>query len=234
MTTSTGTSTNTATGTDALAPAALLQLIWLASPALPVGGFSYSEGLESAVESGVVHDEDSAASWLGDQLHLSLGRSELPLVAAVLDALRRGDDARVRALDDWHRTTRESSELRAQAEQMGRSMGEWMRTQGHVEASPGNWPIAFARAAAPGGAASLEILLAFGFSWAENQVQAALKSVPLGQSAGQRILARLARDLPALAQAALAIGDEHRQAFTPGLAIASARHETQYSRLFRS
>jgi urease accessory protein len=215
-------------------PAALLQLIWLASPALPVGGFSYSEGLESAIESGQVHDEASAATWLVDQLHLSLGRSELPLVAAALDALARGDEDRLRALNEWHLATRESSELRAQAEQMGRSMAEWSRGQGHADAPQATWPIAFARAAARTQAAPLEVLLAFGFSWAENQVQAALKSVPLGQSAGQRILARLAADLPALAEAALHIGDDERQAFTPGLAIASAQHETQYSRLFRS
>lgn len=217
-----------------LPPAALLQLIWLASPALPVGGFSYSEGLEAAVECGVVHDETSAANWLVDQLHLSLGRSELPLVGAALEALARDDEERLRALNDWHLATRESSELRAQGQQMGRSMAEWSRTQGHSDAAQATWPIAFARAAAHAQAAPLDVLLAFGFSWAENQVQAALKSVPLGQSAGQRILARLAQDLPALAEAALAIGDDERQAFTPGLAIASSQHETQYSRLFRS
>jgi len=217
-----------------LPPAALLQLIWLASPALPVGGFSYSDGLEAAVDGGLVHDESSAATWLVDQLHLSLGRSELPLVAAAIEASRSGDEDRLRALNDWHLATRETSELRAQAMQMGRSMAEWSRTQGHAEAPPSTWPIAFARAAARTQAAPLDILLAFGFSWAENQVQAALKSVPLGQSAGQRILARLALDLPALAEAALTIGDDDRQSFTPGLAIASSQHETQYSRLFRS
>jgi urease accessory protein len=217
-----------------MTPAALLQLIWLASPALPVGGFSYSEGLEAAVDNGVVHDEASAAAWLTDQLHLCLGRSELPLVAAALDALARGDENRLRALADWHLATRESSELHAQTEQMGRSMAEWMRTQGHADAPQASWPIAFARAAARTETAPQDILLAFGFSWAENQVQAALKSVPLGQSAGQRILARLAQDLPALAEAALTIGDDERQAFTPGLGIASSQHETQYSRLFRS
>jgi urease accessory protein len=217
-----------------MTPAALLQLIWLASPALPVGGFSYSEALEAAVERGDVRDEASAAAWLVDQMHLSLGRSELPLVAAAIDALRRGDDGRLHALDDWHRATRESAELRAQAEQMGRSMADWMRGQGQADAPHTTWPIAFARAAAASEAAPLDILLAFGFSWAENQVQAALKSVPLGQSAGQRILARLAQDLPMLAETALRIGDDERQAFTPGLAIASSQHETQYSRLFRS
>jgi len=220
-----------------LAPASLLQLIWLASPALPVGGFSYSEGLEAAVDDGRVHDEASAALWLMDQLHLSLGRSELPLVAAALDAARRYDTARLRSLAGWHAHTRETSEARLQSEQMGRSLIDWLATLGASPVAaprPCPWPIAFALAAARGEASSRDVLLAFGFSWAENQVQAALKSVPLGQSAGQRILAVLARELPAVVDAALAIGDEARQAFTPGLAIASSRHETQYSRLFRS
>ena len=220
-----------------LAPASLLQLIWLASPALPVGGFSYSEGLEAAVDEGRVHDEASAALWLVDQLHLSLGRSELPLVAAALDAARRDDTARLQALADWQAYTRETSEARLQSEQMGRSLIDWLATLGGSPVTtprPCPWPIAFALAAARSEASSCDVLLAFGFSWAENQVQAALKSVPLGQSAGQRILAALARELPAVVDAALAIGDEARQAFTPGLAIASSRHETQYSRLFRS
>ena len=96
------------------------------------------------------------------------------------------------------------------------------------------WPIAFALAAAQTGAAAHDSVLAYGFSWAENQVQAALKSVPLGQSAGQRILAQLAQELVPLAQTALTLGDEQRQAFAPLLAIRSSQHETQYSRLFRS
>ena len=220
-----------------LAPGSLLQLIWLASPALPVGGFSYSEALETAVDEGRVHDEASAAAWLTDQLHLSLGRSELPLLATALDAVRRGHAARLQALADWHVQTRETRELRLQSEQMGRSLLDWLAALGGSPIAaprPCPWPIAFALAAARSDAMPRDMLLAFGFSWAENQVQAALKSVPLGQSAGQRILAALARDLPAVAEAALAIGDDARQAFTPGLAIASSRHEIQYSRLFRS
>ena len=96
------------------------------------------------------------------------------------------------------------------------------------------WPIAFALAAMQTGATAHDSVLAYGFSWAENQVQAALKSVPLGQSAGQRILTQLAQDLAPLARTSLTLRDDQRQAFAPLLAIRSSQHETQYSRLFRS
>lgn len=227
-----------------LEPGTLLGLMWLASPALPVGGFSYSEGLESAVDGGVVHDGARAADWLSDQLHLGLARSDLPLLAAAHRAWTAHEPERLAELNAWVLATRETAELRAQNEQMGRSMLEWLRqraddadarvaTLAALSPAPA-WPIAFALATLRTGAAARESLLAFGFSWAENQVQAALKAVPLGQSAGQRMLARLARELPACVDAALALADHERQAFMPMLAIRSAQHETQYSRLFRS
>lgn len=227
------TATSTAT-TASRTDAALLRLIWLASPALPVGGFSYSEGLEAAVESGLVHDAPSAGEWIVQQLHASLARADLAVVAAAVDAVRGDDSARLAALDAWVRQTRETSELRQQSEQMGRSLGEWMKSLGTPGAADFTYPVAYAIAAAPSGATTREIALAFAFGWAENMVQSAIKAVPLGQSAGQRILARLAQEIPLAADHALAAGDGDRQAFTPMLAILSAQHETQYSRLFRS
>jgi urease accessory protein len=229
-----------------LAAAALLQLIWLASPALPVGGFSYSEALEAAVEQGLVRDETSAGCWLVDQLHLGLARCDLPLVARTQAAWLQGDLVQAAALNTWVGTTRESAELRQQAEQMGRSMVEWLKNR-HAELLPDTrlaalaamkpaptWPVAFALAAVLAAAPPRETLLAFAFGWAENMVQAAIKSVPLGQSAGQRMLGALADAVPAAVDRALALPDDDRQAFTPMLAILSARHEMQYSRLFRS
>jgi urease accessory protein len=226
----------------------LLQLIWLASPALPIGGFSYSEGMESAVDSGLAGDEESVAGWLVDQLHLSLARADLAVVAQAIPAWQEHDMARIAELDAWVLQTRETSELRQQTEQMGRSMIEWLRAVRpelvEALASPSTssgrtevfftYPVAFALAASATGAATRDALLAFAFGWAENMVQAALKSVPLGQSSGQRVLGRLAREIPAAVDVALALHDEDRQAFSPMLAILSARHETQYSRLFRS
>jgi urease accessory protein len=217
--------------------------MWLASPALPVGGFSYSEALEAAVDSGRVTTEAEAATWLVDQLALALARSDLPVVHAAIGAWQRSDLAAIAPLNDWVTHTRESSELRQQTQQMGRSLVEWLRNRdaneprlaalAALQPAP-TWPVAFALAAAQTGAAPRDALLAFAFGWAENMVQAALKAVPLGQNAGQRILARLADAIPAAIDHAMSLADSQRQAFTPMLAILSAQHETQYSRLFRS
>jgi urease accessory protein len=254
------------------APATLLRLMWLASPALPVGGFSYSEGLEAALDAGRIQGEASVGDWLLDQLHLSLARADLPACAQAFQAWQAPPDAaRLQALNDWVLATRESAEFRLQTEQMGRSLVEWLRNGEHAgdprlaccaELSPApTWPVAFALACAlacaheplaedqgedpakdppkdptkdnPQGAAA-SALLALAFGWAENMAQAAMKSVPLGQAAAQRILTRLTQAIPSAVQQALALPDHERQAFTPGLAILSARHESQYSRLFRS
>ena len=229
--------------TPALSDGALLQLMQLASPALPVGGFSYSEGLEAAVEAGLVRDETQAGDWLLAQLHLSLERADLPVLAQALPAWQRQDVARVEQLNQWLGLTRESAELRLQTQQMGRSLAEWLKNRDDADArvpqlaglrpAP-TWPVAFGLAAALAGAPLRETLLAFGFGWAENMVQAAIRCVPLGQSAGQRMLARLSLALPEAVDRAAARSEDRWQAHTPGLAILSSRHETQYSRLFRS
>ena len=220
----------------------LIQLMWLASPALPIGGFSYSECLEAAVDSARVATESDAADWLLDQLELSLARSDLAVLAQAIPAWQNDDAPRIEALNAWVLQTRESSELRAQTEQMGRSLLEWLRN--HTTASADQiqqladlqptYPMAFALAAASTQAPVRDCLLAYAFGWAENMVQAAIKSVPLGQSAGQRILSALAAHIPKAVGHALTVPDAARQAFSPMLAILSARHEVQYSRLFRS
>ena len=218
----------------------------LSSPALPVGGFSYSEGLESAVNAGTVSSEATAQTWLLSQLHLSLSRSDLAVVSKAFGAWQRGDFDAVTELNAWVTRTRESSELRLQTEQMGRSLCAWMKNRpadkNHTAAAEflaslqpaPTWPVAFALAAFHTGAPCREALLSFAFGWAENMVQAALKSVPLGQSAGQRILAALSVGIPDAVAHSLRLMDSERMAFTPMLAILSAQHETQYSRLFRS
>jgi urease accessory protein len=220
-----------------------MKLMWLASPALPVGGFSYSEALEAAIDSGRVADEAAATAWLLDQLQTVLARSELPLVAKAFGAWQRNDFESIAALNAWMRSTRESSEGLQQAEQMGRSLTAWLasrepgdRRVGLLASLPGSptWPIAFALACLHTGAPRRESMLAFAFGWAENMVQAAVKALPLGQTAGQRLLGALTAAIPAAVDAAAALPESARQAYAPMLAILSAQHETQYSRLFRS
>lgn len=225
----------------AMPAASLLQLIWLASPALPIGGFSYSEGIEAGVEWGGIDNEARASDWIVDQLHLGIARGDLPVAAQAIAAWRSADAARIAALNAWVLQTRESTEFLLQTEQMGRSFVEWLKLH-HADVAAQfeglavtiTYPVAFAFAASRTQASVRDGCLAFAFGWAENMIGAAVKSVPLGQSAGQRMLGRLSAEIPAAVDRAIALDDDARQAFSPMLAIHSARHETQYSRLFRS
>lgn len=220
----------------------LLQLIWLASPALPVGGFSYSEALEAAIDHAHVHDESSCANWLADQLHLSQARGDMALMAQAIPAWQTMNMARLQELSAWVHATRETQEMRLQTEQMGRSLLDWLRIQNKATAQAlklcselrPTYPMAMSLALSLAHAPLESGLQAYAFGWAENMTQAALKAVPLGQISGQKILARLAHEIPQAVQHAMALSDHDRQAFCPMLAVMSARHETQYSRLFRS
>ena len=236
--------TTTRMRTDIPIPA-LLQLMWLASPALPVGGFSYSEGLEAAIDQGLVHDELSCTQWLTDQLLLTQARGDMAAIAQAVPAWQTMDTTRLQDLNDWVLATRESSEMRLQTMQMGKSLLDWLRNlQDHCPASsealqtlatlPPTYPLAYALALACTKAPIDQALQAYAFGWAENMTQAALKAVPLGQSSGRRMLAVLARIIAEAVPTALSRSDATRQAFSPMLAILSSRHETQYSRLFRS
>ena len=223
----------------------LVRLLQLASPALPVGAYTYSQGLEWAVESGLVRTEAEAAAWIGELLEWSLARFEAPLLARQLVAWSQGDDAEVARLNDDFLASRETAELRAETVQMGWSLVRLLAELDAFAALPG-WrgrllaieapcfPTVWSAAAAAWQIPADQALAAYLWAWAENQVMAAVKAVPLGQSAGQRLLATLGERIPALAQGALALPEAAWSNYTPGLAIASCRHETQYTRLFRS
>jgi urease accessory protein len=199
--------------------------------------------LEAAVEQGRVTNEAQARAWLLDQLQLVLSRGELPLAARAWRAWQRADLDTVRELNTWHSLTRDGAESAQQAAQMGRSLVEWLRIAhpgdesvaqlAALRPAPG-WPVAFALATQRCGAPCRDGLLALALGWAENMTQSAIKSVPLGQAAAQRLLAALSEAIPAAVDQALTLPDSQRQNFAPMLAILSAQHETQYSRLFRS
>lgn len=222
---------------------ALTRLLQLASPALPVGAFSYSQGLEWAVEAGTVKHEADALRWIGDQLEWNLGRYEAPLLVRMMDAWTADAHGVVSALDEDYLATRESAELRAETLQMGYSMQRLLHELGDfpqamLDAVAGSRSPTFlavwTAAAAAWRIPPRDALAAWLWSWAENQVMAALKAVPLGQAAGQRILLELGARIPAVIDRALAATEDDFSNFAPGFAIACARHETQYSRLFRS
>ena len=222
---------------------ALARLLQLASPALPVGAYSYSQGLEAAVEAGIVHDAASAEAWIGDVLAYTVARLEAPLWWRLHAAWRTSDLARVAHWNDIFRSTRESAELRAETLQMGYSLQRLLLEIGEFD-EPSlaqlraiaeiTFPAAFAFAAVKWEIPARSALIAYLWSWLENQVMAALKSVPLGQTDGQRLLLSLTALLPGIADQACAAADDDLSNYSPGFAILCSQHETQYSRLFRS
>lgn len=222
----------------------LARLLQLASPALPVGAYTYSQGLEWAVEAGAIGDEAGAGQWIGDLLQHGIGCYEAPLVAALMRAWSAGNTSETARLNDEFLASRESAELRAETVQMGFSLNRLVRdlrdpALADVEFTLTTldeiaFPTGWAGLAAAWNIAPEAAVTAYLWSWAENQVMAALKAVPLGQASGQRLLAKLGGQIPAVAATALRRPERQWSNFTPAFAIACARHETQYSRLFRS
>ena len=209
----------------------LARLLQLASPTLPVGAYSYSQGLEAAAEAGLVHDAESAERWIGDVLELSVASLEAPLVHRMMT-----EPERLAELNELFLATRETAELRAETLQMGHSLGTLLADLGgeRPRVEPCSYPAAFSTAARSWGLAAHEALVAYLWAWLENQVMAAVKVVPLGQTAGQAILVKLGGTLEGMAERAASLREEQWSNLVPGLAMLSSRHETQYSRLFRS
>jgi len=204
----------------------LARLLQLASPTLPVGAYSYSQGLEAAIEAGIVKDAKTAQEWIADVLELSVARMEAQVLRAQIAAPTQ-------ALNDFFVATRETAELRAETLQMGQALCRLLADLAiPVPIEEPAFPTSFAIAVRHWSIEPKEAITAYLWSWLENQVLAAVKAVPLGQTAGQKILLALGDRLSELA--GLEIPEENWTNFTPGLAYLSSKHETQYSRLFRS
>ncbi len=219
---------------------ALVRLLQLASPALPVGAYSYSQGLEGAIESAIVRDAATAERWIGDVLALSIAGMEAPVLLRLIEAWDAADLAGVVRWNEVFVASRETAELRAETLQMGYSLRE-LAVELRLENAQAmdamdeiSFPAAFAFAAAASRIDAREALAAYLFTWVENQVLAALKAIPLGQTDGQRLLRDIAATIPAWVERATTLADDELCNFAPGLAMVSSRHESQYSRIFRS
>lgn len=218
----------------------LLRLLQLVSPTLPIGMYSYSQGFERAVDDGWIRSEADAGEWIRGVLERCVSRVDLPILARLHEAWLAGDQA---AVDHWTSTLvacRETAELRDEDRQTGQALARLIQALGLGDAQ--TWtrrPDAtlatlFSLTAARWGIARRETVTGYLWSWLENQVLCAVKLVPLGQVAGQRLLQDLAAGLPARVEEALTLSDEEIGGSVFAFALASSRHEMQYSRLFRS
>ena len=218
----------------------LLRLLQWVSPGLPVGAFAYSHGLEMAVARGWVSDAAGARDWISGLLHHAWTRLDGPVMLRCHRALAAGDFGAFSRWEHWLHANRESSELLAEDRHLGTALTallgdlELSLDSALLERPEPGFAGSFALAAWASGVDDKSALLGLLWSCTDHQVAAALKLVPLGQSAAQRILMALGSEIPAAAELAATLGDEALGASLPGLAIASAQHETLYSRLFRS
>jgi urease accessory protein len=237
-------------------PLALARLLQLSSQALPIGGYSHSQGLEAAIECAIVSDESSLLRWIADVLEFSLTSFEIPCLLSMSAAWAGGSPAVLAALNDEFLSTRESAEIRAAAVQMGFSLRALLCNLPDVPAGTvdalramrePSLPCVWSAAAAAWQIEPQQAVIGYLWTWAENQVLVAMKAVPLGQSAGQRVLLAIGSKIAELAaqldSGEMGAGDmgagemagmPSGSNFCPGLAILSSQHETQYSRLFRS
>lgn len=219
---------------------ALARLLQLASPALPVGAYSYSQGLEAAAEAGIVHDAASAGRWIGEVLACTVARLEAPLWWRLHAAWSRGELERVAHWNDIFRSTRETAELRAETLQMGHSLRRLLKSldDPNVKVLPelheATFLALFAFAATSHSIPPREGLSGYLWAWLENMVMALLKAVPLGQTDGRIILMNLRGLIPTTVTVAEALEDGEIASSAPLGAMASLLHETQYTRLFRS
>jgi urease accessory protein len=226
------------------APIALLRLLQLASPALPVGAYSYSEGLEFLAQVGKLPDAASLEHWITQELCCGAIRLEAAVMVRSYAAIAHQDFETVLVWNRWLSAARETEELRSQSWQMGRSLLRLIQqlepnlldtTQATTLQTEGcNFAIAFALIAVHWQIDCEAALLGYLHSWATNLTSVGMKVIPIGQTAGQTLLLDLQPTLAQVTKEILALPDEDLASCGWGLALASMAHETQYSRLFRS
>lgn len=216
------------------------RLYQLISPSLPIGAFTYSQGLEWAIEAGWVSDNVTLEGWLLDVLHHSLVTLELPILRRLYQAVTVQDDEQARRWNEWLLASRETMELRQEELQRGRATARLLEqlepalTQEQIQLVRDSQLAGFALAATRWGINTEALCAGYLWSWLENATMAGVKLIPLGQTAGQQILMTVSEHLSDAVAASQYVADHEIGSFTPAQAIASARHETQYTRLYRS
>ncbi len=219
---------------------ALLRLLQLVSPGLPIGMYSYSQGLERAVDDGWIRDADDCEAWLLGVLNQALGLTDAPILARLYDAWAEQNLSQVEYWSQYLIACRETAELRSEDRQTGQALArlliklEMPDAQVWLRHSDTTLATLFSLAAVNWQINKSAALSGYLWGWLENQVLCAVKLVPLGQVAGQQLLSALAQQIPALVEQALQLTDQQIGGSAFGLALASSRHEMQYSRLFRS
>jgi urease accessory protein len=237
---STATPTTTESPGSPADPLALLRLLQLASPQLPIGAFNFSQGLEQAIDAGVIHDAGGAREWISGIARHGVAGLDLPLLLRLHAAWEGQDASHALRLSAGLVAARETAELRAEERHMGQALARLLASLGIAAAHDwqrdprASYAAMFALAATHAGASAHDTALAYAWAWAENQAIAAVKLLPLGQTDGQRMLEAIRLQIPALVTAAMATSDEDIGTATPLATMASAWHETQYTRLFRS
>ncbi|WP_075179141.1 urease accessory protein UreF [Neptunomonas phycophila] len=217
-----------------------LRLYQLISPSLPIGAFTYSQGLEWAIEAGWVKNEQALEQWLESVLAHSVSTLELPVMIRLCRAFEGQDIEAVHYWTQFLIASRETSELRKEERQRGQALATLLPNlnvaidDSVIEAVRSTQIAGFALAAQQFDISIQSACAGYLWSWLENAVMAGVKLVPLGQTSGQKLLMRLSERVPTAVERALAIVDDEVGSSTPALAIASSRHETQYTRLFRS
>lgn len=217
---------------------AFLRLLQLASVSLPVGGFSFSQGMEYAVDNGWLRNQAAVGNWLGLQLRDSLARLDIPVLQRVYEAADEGNETIIREWNEFLIASRETHELRLADLAMGQALQRLLPSLSvptpFSKKEDISFVTAFAIAAQYWQCSFDASALAFSWSWLENQVAAATKLVPLGQTQAQQLLTEIQQEIPVAVAIGKTLENDDLGAALPALAIASALHETQYSRLFRS
>tara|TARA_R110001599_G_scaffold26935_4_gene94938 strand:- start:16838 stop:17515 length:678 start_codon:yes stop_codon:yes gene_type:complete len=218
--------------------ASLLRLLQLSSVSLPVGGYAFSQGMEYAIDKGWVKNKADVLDWTGLQIQQSVARVDLPVLRLCMDAAQQENTARLLELNDLALACRETKELRLNDTAMGEALSRLMRSleiDTPFERSEDISFVALFAIAAHHWQMGFDLVaLGFTWSWLENQIAAATKLVPLGQTQAQELLGELQGDIHQAIALSLTIEEDRIGAGLPTIAIASAQHETQYSRLFRS